>query len=186
MRILFVSANSADAYMDIEREHRSLLQLVDSAGHSLRALPAAEISDLQDALQSSDEGERYDVLHFSGHVTEDLGLELRGKGRTRDVLRGETLKDLLTGTGIRLVVLNACHSESLATLLSDVVPAAIGTTRKIRDVAARKFTRDFYGALLDDVDVRTAFDLALRQQKQSATSAYMYAGNLACGINRAA
>lgn len=176
MRILFVSANSADAYMDIEREHRTLQRLADSSGHSLRVLPAAEITDLQEALQLADKDECYDVLHFSGHIAQDRGLELRGKGRVRDVLGGEALKTFLTGTGVKLVVLNACQSEWLAVQLSEVVPAAIGTTRKVRDVAARQFTRDFYAALMDEVDAGTAFDMALRRQKQSATPGYMYAG----------
>lgn len=186
MRILFVSANSADAYMDIEREHRTLQQLADAAGHSLRALPAAEIGDLYEALRSADTAMGYDVLHFSGHVSEGRGLELRGKGRTRDILGGDALQELLYGSGVKLVVLNACRSESLATLLSEVVPAAIGTTRKVRDVAARQFARNFYEALMDDVDAGTAFELAVRQQKQSATPAYIFKGNLAQGLLRPA
>jgi len=165
--------------MDIEREHRTLQQLADAAGHTLRVLPAAEINDLCEALQSADPDEHYDVLHFSGHVSEDQGLELRGNGRTRDVLDGDALQALLSGTGVKLVVLNACHSVSLAALLSEVLPAAIGTTRKVRDVAARQFTREFYAALMHDVDAEQAFDLALQRQKQSATPAYVVKGNLA-------
>ena len=178
MRILFVSANSADAYMDIEREHRTLQKLADNAGHSLQVLPAAEIGDLHDALRTNGSEEPFDVLHFSGHVTEDQGLELRGEGRRKDILSGEALKEFLAGARVQLVVLNACHSESLAVLLSDVVPAAIGTTRKVRDVVARQFTRNFYGKLMDDAGTKSAFDYALQQQKQSATPAYMHAGRL--------
>ena len=178
MRILFVSANSAHAYMDIEREHRTLKQLAEAAGHSLHVLPAAEIADLRAALKTNIEKESFDVLHFSGHVTEDQGLELRGTGRRKDILSGKSLKEFLKGTKVQLVVLNACHSEALAVLLSDVVPTAIGTTRKVRDVVARQFTRNFYGKLMDDVGAKTAFDFALQQQKQSATPAYMHAGRL--------
>ena len=186
MRILFVFANSADAYMDIEREHRTLQQLADATGHTLQVLPAAEINDLCEALRSADMEEHYDVLHFSGHVSEDRGLELRGIGRTRDILDGDALQALLAGTGVKLVVLNACQSESLATLLSEVVPAAIGTTRKVRDVAARQFTREFYEALMQGVDAEEAFELALQQQKQSATPAYVVKGNLAEALSRPA
>jgi len=173
MDILFVSANSRDEYIDIEREHRSLQKLVETGGHSLHVLPAAEITDLRDALKANKKNKIFDILHFSGHVTEEEGLQLRGEGRRKDVLNGETLKELLKGSGVKLVVLNACHSEALATSLSEVIPAAIGTTRKIRDVAARQFTRNFYGALKDHASVKGAFEAALKTQKQSSTPAYV-------------
>jgi len=174
MDILFVSANSADAYMDIEREHRSLQKLVETGEHSLRVLPAAEVEDLRDALRSNGKEKHFDVLHFSGHITVEEGLQLRGEGRRKDFLSGEMLKELLKGSEIRLVVLNACHSEALATSLSKVVPAAIGTTRKIRDVVARQFTRNFYGALKDNASVKDAFEAALKKQKTSSSPAYIH------------
>lgn len=184
MRILFVSANSADAYIDIEREHRALQQMIDRTGHTLQALPAAEIGDLRGALQSGSGKDRFDVLHFSGHVTERSELELRGQGRRKDLLGADALRGFLAGTGVKLVVLNACHSADLATILSDVVADAIGTTRKIRDVAARRFTFDFYGALLDGVDLKSAFGIALGQQKQSATPAYVHVENPGDALSR--
>ena len=178
MRILFASANSAHAYMDIEREHRTLQKFADGGGCSLRALPAAEIEDLSQALRAPGHGGRYDIFHFSGHITGERGLELRGNGRAREILGGQRLASMLAGSGIKLAVLNACQSAWLANLLSEVVPAAIGTTRKVRDVAARQFTRDFYGALTDGMGVESAFCTALKRQKQSATPAYMHAGCL--------
>lgn len=178
MHILFVSANAADAYIDIEREHRTLQRLAESGGHSLYALPAAEIADVRDALTKNENGRKFDVLHFSGHATEDEGLHLRGKNRCKAFLGGKTLKAYLEESNVKLLVLNACNSEALAVSLSEVVPAAIGTTRKIRDVVARQFTRNFYGALMDDVGAKTAFEFALQQQKPSATPAYMHAGRL--------
>ena len=178
MHILFVSANAADAYIDIEREHRTLQKLAEASGHSLYALPAAEIADVQDALTKNRSGEKFDILHFSGPATEAEGLHLRGKNRHKAFLDDKTLKAYLQVSNVKLIVLNACNSEALAVSLGEVVPAAIGTTRKIRDVVARQFTRNFYGALMNDDDAKTAFDFALRQQKQSAMPAYMHAGRL--------
>ena len=178
MRILFVSANAADAYIDIEREHRTLQRLAESGCHKLYALPAAEIADVRDALTNSEDGKKFDVFHFSGHATEHEGLHLRGENRRKAFLDCKTLKSYLEDSHVKLIVLNACNSEALAVSLSEVVPAAIGTTRKIRDVVARQFTRNFYGALMDDVCAKTAFDFALQQQKQSAIPAYMHAGHL--------
>jgi hypothetical protein len=176
MDILFVSANSRDEYIDIEREHRTLQKLVETGGHSLRVLPAAEVSDLRDALRANEKERAFDILHFSGHATQKEGLHLRGEGRQKEVLGGETLKELLKGSGVKLVVLNACHSEALAVSLSEVVPATIGTTRIVRDVAARRFTRHFYSALKDNATVKDAFETALKKQKQSSSPAFMHAG----------
>lgn len=176
MDILFVSANSANEYIDIEREHRTLQKLVASGGHSLQVLPAAEVADLRDALRANSKHKGFDILHFSGHATEKQGLHLRGEGRRTDFLSGETLKKFLKGSRIRLVVLNACHSEDLAVVLSEVVPAAIGTTRIIPDIAARGFTRDFYAALKDQASVKEALKAALRKQRPGSTPGYMHAG----------
>jgi hypothetical protein len=173
MRILFVSANSRNEYIDIEREHRTLQKLVATGEHSLQVLPAAEVADLCDALRSNAKNRRFDILHFSGHITEEEGLQLRGEGRRKEFLSGDKLKKCLKGSMVQLVVLNACCSEGLAVSLSEVVPAAIGTTRKIRDVAARQFTRDFYGALKDNVSVKKAFEVALRKGRQGIP-AYMH------------
>ncbi len=176
MDVLFVSANSRDEYIDIEREQRTLQKLVETGDHSLRVLPAAEVADLRDALRANEKNKEFDVLHFSGHATEEEGLHLRGKGRQKEFLGVEMLKEFLKGSEVKLVVLNACHSEALAVSLSEVVPAAIGTTRVIRDVTARRFTRYFYGALKDNATVEHAFAAALKKEKPSNIPAYMHAG----------
>lgn len=175
MDILFVSANCADAYMDIEREQRTLQNLTKSEGHSLHLLPAAEIPDLRAALIANRRDKAFDILHFSGHATQEKGLHLRGAGRQQAFLPVETLKEFLQDSGIRLVVLNACSSEAIARSLIDVVPAVIGTTRKVRDVVARQFTRLFYAALKENATVVEALDAALKEQKTSASPAYIHA-----------
>ena len=141
----------------------------------MRVLPAAEVEDIRDALRLNGKKRPFDILHFSGHITEDEGLHLRGKGRLKETLSSETLKEFLSGSEVKLVVLNACHSEAYATSISEVVPAAIGTTREIRDVVARQFTRNFYAALIQKSTVKEAFELALARGKQG-NPAYMHAG----------
>ena len=174
MDILFISANSADAYMDIEREQRTLQQLTSTGPHSLHVLPATEIEDLREALLTNRSNRRFDILHFSGHAT-DEGLHLRGEGRKKAVLPVDSLKTLLRESGIELVVLNACESQTIAESLSDVVSDVIGTTRKVRDVVARQFTRNFYASLKNDASVGEALAAALQQQRTSITPAYIHA-----------
>ncbi len=168
MKILLATANSRNAYIDIEREHRTLSKIVEAGGHSLDVLPAAEISDLRDALSRNRRRRSFDVLHFSGHATSEHGLHLRGKGRQTAHLGGEILRGYLKDSGIRLLVLNACCSESLLTSLGDVVPAVIGATREVRDVAARQFTGNFYSSLAEGHNVGTAFDTALAKGRQGS------------------
>lgn len=172
MDILFVSANCADAYMDIEREQRTLQKLTNADGHSLHLLPAAEVADVQEALTANRKDKFFDVLHFSGHATEEEGLHLRGPVRRRAFLGIDELKEMLADSGVRLVVLNACSSEAIAEALSEVVPVVIGTTRKVRDVVARQFSRLFYTALIEDATVSQALDAALREQRTSSSPAY--------------
>ena len=177
MNILFVSANSADEYIDIEREQRTLQKLLESGNHSLQLLPAAEVEDLRAALSTNRKEKRFDVLHFSGHATEEEGLHLRGEGRHKEFLSGEMLKGFLQGSKVKLVVLNACRSEALAISLSEVVPSAIGTTRVVRDVVARRFTHDFYSALKVDRTVGEAFQAVLKKDRPGSDPAYMHAGS---------
>jgi hypothetical protein len=176
MRILLVTANCANAYIDIEREHRSLQRLVAEGGHSLSVLPAAEVADLRDALVTNRAENGYDVLHFSGHATREDGLILRAKGRRKAMLGGTVLGQYLKGSGVRIVVLNACCSESLLVALGDVVPVVIGATRDVRDVVARQFTGNFYGALNEGATVRVAFEAALAKGKKGSP-AYLRVGH---------
>ena len=116
------------------------------------------------------------ICHSGMHIRRTTTWFFFLQGRRKEVLSGETFKEFLKGSEVKLVVLNACHSEALAVSLSEVVPAAIGTTRKIRDVAARRFTRHFYSALKDDASVKDAFEAALKKEKPSSSPAYMHAG----------
>ena len=171
-----VTANFRDSYIDIEREHRTLQRLLRNGNHDLQVLPAAEIIDLQQALAANKKSRGVDILHFSGHATLEDGLHLRDHGRGRDFLDAAPLKNLLSDSGVKLLLLNACHSELLVTALSEVLPAVIGTTRAVRDVAARQFTRDFYEAITGKSTIRTAFETALKKQKPAASPAYTSAG----------
>lgn len=173
MDILFISANSADAYMDIEREQRTLQQLTSTGPHSLHVLPATEVGDLREALLSNRKSRRFNILHFSGHATND-GLHLRGGGRKKALLDIDSLKAMLKDSGIELVVLNACESQTIAESLSDTVPDVVGTTRKVRDVVARQFTRNFYAAMKNNASVDKALAAALEQQRTSITPAYVH------------
>lgn len=169
MRILFVSANDSDAYLDIEREQRTLLKLAEANGHSLKFLPGVQIADLELELAGND-GKRnsYDVLHFAGHGTRQ-GLRMRGQGDEQfEDLSGERLAQIIEASrrgqdaesprGLKLVVLNACSTAPVVEQIQGVVDEAIGTKWDIKDRSARSFSNDFYTALNEQATVREAFE----------------------------
>ena len=173
MDLLFVSANSRKEYIDVEREHRTLQTLLEQDTHSLQVLPAAEVNDLREALRMNKTRQSFDALHFCGHASAEHGLHLRGHGHRTEYLTSRTLRGWLKNAGLDLVVLNACNSASVAKSISKVVPMVIGTTREVRDIAARQFTRDFYTGLTSGLTVTSAFSRALDKQRPSSTPAYV-------------
>jgi hypothetical protein len=178
MRILFVTANCANGYIDIEREHRALQKIVEAGNGSIHILPAAEPADLQDALRASS-NPCFDILHFSGHATEEEGLILRGQGRGKETLSGDAFREMLRGSGVKLVLLNACGSESTLAAIIDVVPMAIGAVREVRDVAARQFSGHFYRAVIGGATVREAFDISIEKGRKGVP-AYSCVGRDLC------
>ena len=157
MRILFLAANPvATAHLDLEEELRSLEaelrgvrfrdQIVLTARHAVRP------DDLVRYVRS----DRPTIVHFSGHGSE-RGIILRNDEGGYTEVTGTSLRRFFRDRGVRLVVLNACYTKEQARLLPGAVPAVVGTTNSVGDVAARRFTVAFYRALGDGYSVREAF-----------------------------
>lgn len=167
MRILFVSANSATAYLDIEREQRALQKIATNGGHYLRLLPAATFDDLKAELAHGIErGRPYNVIHFAGHASAEEGIVLRADSDSASPvpLDGPALSAMLEAMVAEnrptLVVLNACETETVAAAAGADVPASIGTKRAIKDTSAKRFTTEFYEALNDGEKITDAFKSA--------------------------
>jgi hypothetical protein len=67
-----------------------------------------------------------------------------------------TLKD-----NLRVIVLNACFSESQAEALAEYVEGAVGMRAEIGDRAARIFSAAFYRAIGYGRSLQDAFDLGI-------------------------
>ncbi len=157
MVILFLSANpSGTDPINVDEELRNLekeLQAVKFR-NNIRLVPrhAIRIDDLIRHVTH----ENPDVIHFSGHGTE-AGITLCGdEGRTT-VVSGQSLRQFLSGRGVKLVVLNACLTKKQAQEINGVVPAVVGTTMDIRTAAARQFTVAFYRGLGNGHSIEKAF-----------------------------
>ncbi|NJN85936.1 MAG: NACHT domain-containing protein [Leptolyngbyaceae cyanobacterium SL_7_1] len=147
---------------------------------NLNLLP--EIRDLEEALQRSQQGDRFSVvwkvaktqadlrryildvrpqmIHFCGHGTTQ-GLVLEDEAGKVQVVTNEFLTDLLAKFADRIecVLLNACYSESLANQLVQHLNYVIGMNRAVLDAAAIAFTNGFYDALGAGEDYDRAFEI---------------------------
>ena len=132
-------------------EYRDVFQLI--------AVPAARPDDLLQTLNQH----RPKIVQFSGHgaKTGEL-IFLDNQGNAKPIAPAaltilfQALKD-----DIRLVILNACYSESQAQALAEVIDCVVGMSDAISDDAAIAFIASFYRALGFGRSIQNAFDQGL-------------------------
>lgn len=153
---------------------------------SLRSVLAVTADELQRSLLATSP----QILHFSGHGHRAGSPVQEPTGGQRDVLSGGIVIEEPTGSpkyvqsdslielldlfkrNLRLVVLNACHTEAHAKEIAAIVDAAIGMAGAISDLAALSFSRALYRALAHGVDLQRAFDLGCNQMREDGYAAW--------------
>lgn len=153
MRILFVSANpTSTRKLDLADELRNFQHCL--RGHDIRLmlLPAAQLDDLQIAVESNS----IDIVHFSGHAA-DEGILMRRSNGVEELVPVEELHKIFKDANVKVAVLNACETASTANALKGVVGTVIGTTEKVKDTTAKLMTKDFYTALGHGEPIKDAY-----------------------------
>jgi hypothetical protein len=165
VRILFLAADPSDqARLRLTQEHREIdekIRLSDGREHlELDERLAVRVTDLQDALLRT----KPRAVHFSGHGSTNAICFEDADGNAESIGNAELaeLFDILK-KNIRVVVLNACHTESQATAIAEHIDCTIGMNDKIGDAAAIAFAAAFYRALGYGESVQTAFDLGCNE-----------------------
>ncbi len=172
LRILAVltapPASPNSPLLDLERERRWIEEACGAQPRlELTILERPDPQALRDELlRAVSRREPYHVLHFAGHGTfdgergEGALLFATAEGEARP-LTGDELALLVRGTGgLRLAVLNACHSGRMgaepdqdafagvaAALLLGGLPAVLGMRRPIPDDSAVAFSATLYRRL---------------------------------------
>lgn len=122
------------------------------------------------------------VVHFSGHGIGANGLLFYGKDGMTELASGENLSNLfrLFSKYIQCVLLNACHSQEQAVVVSQQIPYVIGTDNAISDSRAIAFSKGFYTALFNGESIDSAFEMAVAyvdfQNLPPSAQAVLYKG----------
>jgi len=193
--ILFLAANpTATGPLALDRESRSIRAELERSGYgdcfAFETRWAVQPIDLLRELRRL----KPTVVHFSGHGGRRAGALRLGARSRRDVVGSRrtdakepdglffetidggaqwvstaALKETFSAAGasVRLVVLNACYSESQAMALAAHVDCVVGVDGSIGDAAARSFAVGFYGGLGE----RESVDAAHRQGRAAISLA---------------
>lgn len=161
-RPLIDAAGNPISLLDVEEERRRISTGLKRAGVAAHVhfLPEATTGEVKTALR-----DKWDVVHFTGHGTEDGRLVLEDRLGAAHFLSKEETAQLFTGQQAPLVVLSACHSQIIGQgLLGVGVPTvvAVDASKPIADRAAIIFAEHFYSALAKGWNIQKAFDEAQR------------------------
>jgi hypothetical protein len=183
--ILFLAANpDGTDRLALDREARSIQAELKRSGYRDRfdfvTRWAAEPLDLLREVREL----KPTVVHFSGHgggraagaggsthgrdvvveVTpsggDPHGLYFHNTARGAQFVSPEAIGQTLdaAGSSVRLVMLNACFTETIADAVLACVDCVIGMSGSIHGDAARSFAIGFYGGLGEHESVRAAFN----------------------------
>jgi chemotaxis protein histidine kinase CheA len=141
-----------------ESKHRDAIRFVSRH--------AVKVTELMQALNE----EEPDVVHFSGHGSQDA-LLFEGNDGQPLALSNENLSLLLQAAPrpIRLAVFNACESSIQAALACDFVDAAIGMDASVADASAKEFAGQLYNSIGFGHDLNLAFTQAKAQASLAGT-----------------
>ena len=165
-KILFASASPPElSRLRVDQEFRELrIRLLGTRSHDrleLIHIPASRLEDLRSGLLEHEPN----VLHISCHGTPEgaLCFDSGGYGDAPSLVKPESMLRLLRAVGesLDLVILNACHSASLACEISGIVGPCISMEGSIADDEAIRFSVAFYEVLSYRKAVAKAFEAAL-------------------------
>lgn len=139
------------------REIQSRIRAADFRDHfELLSRWAVRADDLLQAFNEV----RPDIVHFSGHGTKTSELVIEDHQGNAVPISQVALTSLFKNLrdNIRLVVLNACHSQGQAAAISREIDCTIGMDQGIGDDAAIIFSSWLYGALAFGRSIGEAFE----------------------------
>jgi hypothetical protein len=172
LRILAAEADVTGGSMQTSQDLETLKELADLSGLAeVTILRGATPETLTQALQSGP----FDVFHFAGSgevlpvvsrrggVRQALRLIGLTSSESTTLLDRQALGKKLRSAGVRLAVLNACHSDWIARSVARYIPAVIGLREEAQVESCLWLCRSLYQSLLLQ---RMPLDLAVTAARQ--------------------
>ena len=149
-KILILSANPKGTnQLRLDEEQREIEEGLRRAKKrelfSLKSAVAVRYRDIRRQILDYEP----QILHFSGHGADELGLIFEDETGNEKLVNAEALAELfgLFADQLECVVLNACYSEVQAKEIVRYINHVIGMNEAIGDRAAIEFAVGFYDAL---------------------------------------
>ena len=166
IKILMLTANPANTTkLNLDREYAAISQKLQQRQEHYNIILKKAVSGSE--FQEFTQQEQPAILHFAGHGKGGryAGIVVQNEDKNEEELisiKGlESLFKLFKKRfKIRVVFLNACHTQEQAAVISKHVDYVIGTNVAIGDTAASAFSSGFYFQLAEDnqMNIEDAFE----------------------------
>lgn len=172
LRVLLTTASAVPPKLDSQRELQLIQQILTRLGDHAQVTieTALSMADLERYLH-----EDYQIWHFVGHGRRTRSGEscLLFQDKMGDIeeVGALALVSLLSASNLKLVVLDACDSGTIApdviwniapTLVREAVPTVVAMQLPIAEEAARAFAAGFYNGLANGQLVETSVNTGRR------------------------
>ena len=158
LRVLFLSANPERDTQPLrsETEARAIREELNRSRFQidLRTDYAMRIDDISRVLLDFEPS----IIHFSGHGESNKLLFEDDRGRPAPVTANGLAAVLTSVRALRVILLNACESVTVADGLRDVAEYVIGIDGRISDHSAILFATGFYRTLASGKSSRECFE----------------------------
>lgn len=158
--VLFLASNPTDTNsLKLDEEVREIQQRIRLSEYrdsiSFQSRWAVRSSDILQAIDETNPT----IIHFSGHGTDVGDLVLMNTDGSAKIVSKEAITAAISTASdtVRLVVFNACFSESQAANIVNSIDAAIGMSDSVRDDAAVVFAAQLYSSLGFGHSIQKAF-----------------------------
>lgn len=169
LTVLFISANPSDSRyrLRLERERKTI------ESEKMRSQYKDKINFINwDGIQKEEihlilNTYQPDILHFSGHLTQDGSLVFVNEdGKGEIVLGSQFIEAIrLHNKYLKCIILNGCYSDKISEQMHKYFESVIGMVNPIEDKDAIEFSQMFYNSLFSGKSMEESLSITTNHLK---------------------